>query len=42
MRNILIHRYFGIDEEAVWSVVVQDILELKLNVQTILAGLDEP
>ncbi len=42
MRNILIHRYFGIDEEAVWSVVARDIPELKLNIQAILAGLDEP
>ncbi len=39
MRNILIHRYFGIDEEAVWSVVVRDIPDLKLNIQAILASL---
>jgi len=36
MRNILVHHYFGIDEEAVWSVVENDIPELKLNLQVIL------
>jgi uncharacterized protein with HEPN domain len=36
MRNILVHQYFGIDVEAVWSVVEQDIPELKFNVTTIL------
>jgi uncharacterized protein with HEPN domain len=25
MRNLLVHHYFGIDEEAVWSVVERDI-----------------
>jgi len=41
MRNILVHHYFGLDEEAVWSVVERDIPELKLNIQVILASLDE-
>jgi len=27
MRNILIHHYFGIDLEAVWSVVQRDVPE---------------
>ena len=36
MRNLLIHHYFGIDTEAVWSVVERDIPELKLNIQVIL------
>lgn len=39
MRNILVHHYFGIDTEAVWSVVERDIPELKLNIQTILREL---
>ena len=39
MRNILIHHYFGIDTEAVWSVVEKDLPELKLNIQVILKSL---
>ena len=40
MRNLLVHHYFGIDVEAVWSVVEHDIPELKLNLQVILKELD--
>jgi uncharacterized protein with HEPN domain len=40
MRNILVHHYFGIDVEAVWSVVERDIPELKLSMQAILERLD--
>ncbi len=36
MRNILVHHYFGIDTDAVWSVVEHDIPELKFNIETIL------
>jgi uncharacterized protein with HEPN domain len=39
MRNILVHHYFGIDTDAVWSVVEHDIPELKMNIQTILKSL---
>jgi len=39
MRNILIHHYFGIDTDAVWSVVEHDLPELKLNIQAILQKL---
>lgn len=41
MRNILVHHYFGIDEDAVWSVVEKDIPELKFNIGTILKSLKE-
>ena len=41
MRNILVHHYFGIDEDAVWSVVEKDIPELKFNIETILKNLEE-
>jgi uncharacterized protein with HEPN domain len=41
MRNILVHHYFGIDTDAVWSVVEHDLPELKFNVQAILKGLPE-
>jgi uncharacterized protein with HEPN domain len=39
MRNILVHHYFGIDKDAVWSVVEKDLTELKLNIQAILKNL---
>jgi uncharacterized protein with HEPN domain len=39
MRNILVHHYFGIDEDAVWSVVENDLPELKMNIQIILKEL---
>jgi uncharacterized protein with HEPN domain len=41
MRNIQARHHFGIDAEVVWSVVEQDIPELKLNIQDILQNLDE-
>jgi len=41
MRNILVHHYFGIDVDAVWSVVEHDLPELKLNVEAILKRLPE-
>ena len=36
MRNILVHIYFGIDEEIVWSVVENDLPDLKREVENIL------
>jgi len=36
MRNILVHRYFGIDPEAVWSIIEVDLAALKLNIEKIL------
>jgi len=39
MRNILVHHYFGIDTDAVWSVVERDLPELKMNIQMILKNL---
>lgn len=41
MRNILVHIYFGIDEEIVWSVVERDLPALKQNVETMLQQLDD-
>ncbi len=36
MRHILVHRYFQIDRDLVWSVVVGDLPELKQRVEAIL------
>jgi uncharacterized protein with HEPN domain len=37
MRNLLVHHYFSLDREAVWSVIENDIPELKKNIQAILS-----
>jgi uncharacterized protein with HEPN domain len=36
MRNILVHDYFRIDVNAVWSVVEIDIPELEQQIESIL------
>jgi uncharacterized protein with HEPN domain len=41
MRNILVHNYFGIDLEEVWSAVEKDMPDLKRKVITILEGWEE-
>ena len=38
MRNVLVHRYFGIDQDAVWAVVEQDLPDLKRAVTAILGA----
>ena len=40
MRNILVHHYFGIDTDAVWSVIEKDIPELKLNIEMIIKKIE--
>ena len=39
MRNLLVHEYFGIDIEEVWSTAVNDLPLLRPLVETILAEL---
>jgi len=36
MRNILVHGYFEIDNDVVWSVVEKDMPELKKHIRKIL------
>ena len=38
MRNILVHHYFEIDTDAVWSVLKNDLPALKTKVQKALEG----
>ncbi|WP_292521783.1 DUF86 domain-containing protein [Methanoculleus sp.] len=38
MRNILIHHYFGIDRDAVWSVVEHDLPNLKNQILSKIQG----
>jgi uncharacterized protein with HEPN domain len=37
MRNVLVHDYFGIDVDEVWSTVEEDLPGLKRRVRTLLA-----
>ncbi len=36
MRNVLIHAYFGVDLKIVWHTMVEDLPELKIQVQGLL------
>lgn len=36
MRHILVHTYFGIDEDVVWSVVENDLPILKSQIEALL------
>jgi uncharacterized protein with HEPN domain len=36
MRNVLVHDYFGIDLEEVWTAVERDLPDLKRKVEAIL------
>lgn len=39
MRNIIIHDYFGVSYQFVWSTINQDLPELKTEIETILKNL---
>lgn len=42
MRDKLIHHYFGVNYDVVWSVATQQISDLKLRLSEILKSIDEP
>ncbi len=42
MRDKLIHHYFGVNYDVVWSVATQQIPDLKLRLSEILTSIDEP
>jgi uncharacterized protein with HEPN domain len=41
MRHVLVHRYFEVDTNLVWSVVESDLPELKQKAATILKELEK-
>ena len=41
MRHILVHRYFEVDTDLVWSVVEDEIPELKHQIELILKDVEE-
>ncbi|MBD3229232.1 MAG: DUF86 domain-containing protein [Candidatus Lokiarchaeota archaeon] len=40
MRDIIVHKYFGIDLELTWEVIVKDIPDLKRNILKIKEEID--
>ena len=36
LRNLLVHEYFGIDEEIIWGIIDKDLPELRIKVKKIL------
>ena len=38
MRNVLIHIYFGIDQDVIWEIVEHDLPVLKASIDAILSG----
>lgn len=41
MRNVLVHEYFGVDVEEVWTTVVRELPELKRKLRMILECLSK-
>ncbi len=41
MRHILVHDYFGVDLNEVWAAVQNNLPDLKLSVERLLANLPE-
>lgn len=41
MRDIIIHEYFGVKMDRVWKVINEDILELKNNMEKIMAEMEK-
>ena len=39
LRNILIHKYFGIDEENVWEIATRNLPETKKDIEQMIHGL---
>ena len=40
MRHILIHHYFGVEEDALWAAVEKHLPELKKQVEMVLKGMN--
>ena len=40
LRNILIHKYFGVDDKVVWDIIQQDLPELEAQVRVIINELE--
>ncbi len=40
LRVIVIHKYFGIDENVIWDVIQNDLLPLEGQIKEIIEGID--
>ena len=40
LRHILVHEYFGVDNNLIWQIISKDLPSLKLGLQNVLATLD--
>ena len=40
LRHILVHEYFGIDNNLIWQIIADDIPQLKVSIQKVLESLD--
>jgi uncharacterized protein with HEPN domain len=40
LRHILVHEYFGIDNNLIWQIIADDIPKLKQGIQEVLISLD--
>ena len=40
MRNILIHEYFGVDNNLIWQVIMEDIPKLRSKIENIITLLE--
>ncbi|MBN2251937.1 MAG: DUF86 domain-containing protein [Candidatus Altiarchaeota archaeon] len=41
LRDVVVHKYFGIDLEVTWEIVKNDLPALKKNIRKILEGIKE-
>jgi len=41
-RDRLIHAYFSVDHDAVWSMIEQDLPALKAHARRIFSGMPDP
>jgi uncharacterized protein with HEPN domain len=39
LRNILVHEYFGVDEEIIWKTEQEDLPDLKKKMKKIVSGI---
>ncbi|HEX3355857.1 MAG TPA: DUF86 domain-containing protein [Tepidisphaeraceae bacterium] len=42
MRNVVVHIYFGVDPDEIWSAVENDLPVLKVQVESIVKSLPSP
>ncbi|MEO6233299.1 MAG: HepT-like ribonuclease domain-containing protein [Ferruginibacter sp.] len=41
LRHILVHEYFGIDNNLIWQIIAEDIPKLRKGVQSVLSFIEK-